>query len=177
MNASLGAHRGLAGWSEPDALAVSTWRNSGQLSHGDHDESEVTPEDFLWETLPGRCCFSGKWDPNQRGPDGGPKWVSVTECGQCQVWGQADASCHNGECEAVVYYEAELKGSCVLCADLNNMVPTPKETTRIYSRVNAPAPPAPLESRVKQMVARAVATAFSRTRVLRKRIMGWTEDL
>ena len=85
MNASLGAHRGLAGWSEPDALAVSTWRNSGQLSHGDHDESEVTPEDFLWETLPGRCCFSGKWDPNQRGPDGGPKWVSVTECGQSRL--------------------------------------------------------------------------------------------
>ena len=206
------ARRALgAGWSEPDALAVSTWRNSGQLSHGDHDESEITPEDFLWETLPGRCCFSGKWDPQQRGPDGGPKWVSVQDCSQCQIWGQADASCHNGveqckvcgmdlycpgtpppliggakvcagssrvgegcndvlkmgvcmmkdlndcmsacqrnaKCEAVVFYEAELKGSCVLCGDLNNMVPTPHETTRIYSRVNAPAPPTPLDQKVK----------------------------
>jgi hypothetical protein len=90
------ARRRLGGWEEPDALAVSTWRNSGQLSHGDHDESEITPEDFLWETLPGRCCFSGRWDPKQRGADGGPKWVSVSDCSQCQVWGQADASCHNG---------------------------------------------------------------------------------
>ena len=215
LNATSQHHRRLpGGWQEPDALAVATWRNSGQLSHGDHDESEITPEDFLWETLPGRCCFSGRWDPTQRGPDGGPKWVSVTDCSQCQIWGQADASCHNGleqckvcgmdlycpgtppplvggakvctgssrvgegcndmlkmgvcmtkdlsdcmqacqknaKCEAVVYYEAELKGSCVLCGDLNNMIPTPHETTRIYSRVNAPAPPTPRDQIVRHYV-------------------------
>ena len=48
-----------------------------------------------------------------------------------------------------MFYSQEAKGSCVLCGDTLHMVPTPMETTRIYSRVDAPAPPTPLDQRVR----------------------------
>ena len=89
-------HGRSTSWQAPNAMAIATWRNSGQLLKEEHDETEITPEDYLWETLPGRCCFSGHWDEEQEGPNGGPKWVSVDNCAQCDIWGQADASCHQG---------------------------------------------------------------------------------
>ena len=83
----------------PDPMAIATWRNSGHDTEL-HDESEIEPEDYLWQNLPGRCCFSGHWDNKQKGKDGGPKWVGVNDCSQCDIWGQPDATCHNskGEC-------------------------------------------------------------------------------
>ena len=48
----------------------------------------------------------------------------------------------NADCEMVVYYTQEMKGSCVLCADLVHTVPTPHEATRIYARAPGPPPPA-----------------------------------
>ena len=58
--------------------------------------TQIEPEDYIWQNLPGRCCFSGHWDNNQKGKDGQPKWVSVKDCGECDIWGQPDASCHRG---------------------------------------------------------------------------------
>ena len=43
LRRQLHGHGRQATWEEPDVLAVATWRNSGQLSHGEHDESEITP--------------------------------------------------------------------------------------------------------------------------------------
>ena len=206
--------RDLDEWHAPDAASIATWVNSGAISDAVHDESEVTPEDYLWQTLPGRCCFSGKWDDSKVDQEGKSLWVSVSQCSECSVWGQADASCHNGadsckecgmdlycpgtpppllggakvctgssrvgegcndvykmgvcmdkdrddcmracqankKCSAIVYYSQEAKGSCVLCGDTLHMVPTPMETTRIYSRVDAPAPPMPLDQRVRHYI-------------------------
>jgi len=179
----------------PDPMAIATWRNSGHDTEL-HDESEIEPEDYLWQNLPGRCCFSGHWDNKQKGKDGGPKWVGVNDCSQCDIWGQPDATCHNSKgecttcgmdlycegqpppllggaktctgasrigegcfdmlkmgvcmakdlndcmthchhtenCEMVIYYTQEMKGSCTLCSDLTNVESTPHQTTRIYAR-------------------------------------------
>ena len=61
--------------SEPNNLALTTWRTSGAITDTVHTEAELTPEDYLWETLPGRCCFSGRWDDVQDPP----AWVSVDD--------------------------------------------------------------------------------------------------
>lgn len=88
--------RSLDEWHAPDAASIATWVNSGAISDAVHDESEVTPEDYMWQKLPGRCCFSGMWDDSKVDAEGKSLWVSVKQCSECSVWGQADASCHNG---------------------------------------------------------------------------------
>ena len=59
--------------SEPSNFALTTWRTSGAITDAVHTEAELTPEDYLWETLPGRCCFSGRWDDVQDPP----AWVAA----------------------------------------------------------------------------------------------------
>lgn len=87
-------------YANSDPITTATWRNSALLSGEVHDESEITPEDYLWQNLPGRCCFSGHWDNKRKDlKSGGPLWVSIKDCGSCDIWGQPDASCHNGPTE------------------------------------------------------------------------------
>ena len=88
-------------YADADPAAIATWMNSG-ITGELHDESEITPEDYMWQNLPGRCCFSGHWDNHQKDAKGGPKWVSIQQCGQCNIWGQPDASCHRGKSECTM---------------------------------------------------------------------------
>ena len=85
-------------YEDADPAAIATWANTG-IAGELHDETEITPDDYLWQNLPGRCCFSGHWDNHQRDKNGGPKWVSIQDCTQCSIWGQPDASCHRGKSE------------------------------------------------------------------------------
>ena len=89
-------------WKPPDPMAIATWKNSGHDSEL-HDETEITPDDFLWQNLPGRCCFTGHWDNQRKDKAGGPLWVSIHDCSQCDVWGQPDATCHSGPTECMTY--------------------------------------------------------------------------
>jgi hypothetical protein len=92
-------------WKPPDPMAIATWKNSGHDSEL-HDETEITPDDFLWQNLPGRCCFTGHWDNQRKDKAGGPLWVSIHDCSQCDVWGQPDATCHSGPTECLTYVAA-----------------------------------------------------------------------
>ncbi|KOO26002.1 hypothetical protein Ctob_003310 [Chrysochromulina tobinii] len=60
-------------WKPPDPMALATWKNSGHDSEL-HDETEIMPDDFLWQNLPGRCCFTGHWDNQRKDKAGGPLW-------------------------------------------------------------------------------------------------------
>jgi len=92
-------------WKPPDPMALATWKNSGHDSEL-HDETEIMPDDFLWQNLPGRCCFTGHWDNQRKDKAGGPLWVSIHDCSQCDVWGQPDATCHSGPTECMTYVAA-----------------------------------------------------------------------
>ena len=45
------------------------------------DASNIDPDDFLWEKLPGRCCFYGGPDPEDKS-----KWLGAHTCDECTVW-------------------------------------------------------------------------------------------
>jgi len=45
-------------------------------------------EEFMWETLPGRCCFAGFMDELTSA------WVGVKSCSECDVWSEPDNYCH-----------------------------------------------------------------------------------
>lgn len=53
------------------------------------EESTVDPDEYLWESLPGRCCFMKDGD----------------DCDLCNVWSDPQNFCH------------ESKDSCELCGD------------------------------------------------------------
>lgn len=47
----------------------------------DANADDLDPDDFLWEKLPGRCCFYGGPDPLNP-----VKWLGAHTCDQCTVW-------------------------------------------------------------------------------------------
>ena len=53
------------------------------------DTSTLDPDDFLWEKLPGRCCFYGGPDPEDPS-----KWLGAHTCDQCSVWDLPNNFCH-----------------------------------------------------------------------------------
>ena len=67
------------------------------------DDGELDPDDFLWEKLPGRCCFYGGPDPQDPSA-----WLGAHTCDECKVWDLPDNFCHAsasacGECGMVLY--------------------------------------------------------------------------
>ena len=63
---------------EPNNIALTTWRTSGTITDAVHTEDELTPEDYLWETLPQGAAAPG--DGTIRDP---PAWVSAAETARC----------------------------------------------------------------------------------------------
>lgn len=58
--------------------------------------------------------------------------------------GDCEAACREDtQCELFVYFPEEMKGSCVLCADLFQFEPTPDAATRAYAVSAKRAPPLP----------------------------------
>ena len=58
---------------------------------------------FLWETLPGRCCFYGGPDPLDPS-----KWLGAHTCDECTVWDLPNNFCHSSasacaECGMTLY--------------------------------------------------------------------------
>lgn len=53
------------------------------------DASNIDPDDFLWEKLPGRCCFYGGPDPEDKS-----KWLGAHTCDECTVWDLPNNYCH-----------------------------------------------------------------------------------
>ena len=51
-----------------------------------HDE-DVDPDEYLWETLPGRCCFAAQ----------------AEDCDMCGVWSEPQNFCHTS------------RESCMVC--------------------------------------------------------------
>lgn len=67
------------------------------------DQSDLDPDDFLWEKLPGRCCFYGGPDPLDPS-----KWLGAHTCDQCTVWDLPTNFCHTSagacsECGMTLY--------------------------------------------------------------------------
>ena len=54
------------------------------------DSDDLDPDDFLWETLPGRCCFYGGPDPLDPS-----KWLGAHTCDECTVWDLPNNFCHS----------------------------------------------------------------------------------
>ena len=67
------------------------------------DSNDLDPDDFLWEKLPGRCCFYGGPDPLNP-----VKWLGAHTCDQCTVWDLPSNFCHTSasacsECGMTLY--------------------------------------------------------------------------
>lgn len=67
------------------------------------DSDDLDPDDFLWETLPGRCCFYGGPDPLDPS-----KWLGAHTCDECTVWDLPNNFCHSSasacaECGMTLY--------------------------------------------------------------------------
>ena len=63
------------------------------------EDTDIEPDEYLWEKLPGRCCFSGYLeDPDD--PDS--EWIGAQVCNECNVWSEPDNFCHTSQeaCEA-----------------------------------------------------------------------------
>lgn len=59
---------------------------------GEHKHSGIDADEFLWEKLPGRCCFYGMPNPKQ------PKqWLGAHSCTECTVWDVPDNYCHTSK--------------------------------------------------------------------------------
>lgn len=54
------------------------------------DSTGLDADDFLWEKLPGRCCFYGGPDPLDPS-----KWLGAHSCDQCTVWDLPTNFCHS----------------------------------------------------------------------------------
>ena len=53
------------------------------------DDGDLDEDDFLWEKLPGRCCFYGYEDPKDAS-----RWIGAKTCEECSVWSEPDNYCH-----------------------------------------------------------------------------------
>lgn len=56
------------------------------------DDANLNADDFMWEKLPGRCCFYG--GPNTKHP---AEWLGARTCDACTVWDLPDNFCHSSE--------------------------------------------------------------------------------
>ena len=57
-----------------------------------HEDSDIDADEFLWEKLPGRCCFYGMQDPKHP-----TQWLGAHTCSECTVWDVPDNFCHTSQ--------------------------------------------------------------------------------
>ena len=153
-------------------------------------EDSIDPDEYLWETLPGRCCFAqdaddcdlcSVWSDPQNFchsssescelcgmslycPAPPPLLNADKVCmgtsrvgmgckddldtGLCQKSGAlaaCQASCrHTKHCEMIVLYTDSMAGTCVLCRNMLDYLPTGQQSTRVYAVEHLDmAPPSP----------------------------------
>mmetsp|Transcript_47528 Transcript_47528/g.78670 ORF Transcript_47528/g.78670 Transcript_47528/m.78670 type:complete len:780 (+) Transcript_47528:43-2382(+) len=56
-----------------------------------HAVAEIDPDEFLWEKLPGRCCFAGFLDEDL------DTWLGAETCSECNSWSESDNYCHKSK--------------------------------------------------------------------------------
>jgi len=63
------------------------------------DDAEIDADEYLWEKLPGRCCFNGYLEDPE---DEESEWIGSQVCNECNVWSEPDNFCHTSKeaCEA-----------------------------------------------------------------------------
>eukprot|EP00316_Scyphosphaera_apsteinii_P011292 CAMPEP_0119305444 /NCGR_PEP_ID=MMETSP1333-20130426/6452_1 /TAXON_ID=418940 /ORGANISM="Scyphosphaera apsteinii, Strain RCC1455" /LENGTH=766 /DNA_ID=CAMNT_0007308535 /DNA_START=48 /DNA_END=2348 /DNA_ORIENTATION=- len=75
-------------------LLTATYQVKGH-DNVEYEELSLDDPEFMWATLPGRCCFSStkEW----KGGVFTGKYTGAQTCAECTSWGQADvAYCHEG---------------------------------------------------------------------------------
>lgn len=78
-------------------VALLLARTHGISVEGSHKHSpdDIDEDDFLWEKLPGRCCFLIHEEcPFEKAPRELCTKTSASSCEECDVWSEPDNFCH-----------------------------------------------------------------------------------
>lgn len=77
-----------------------------------HSPDDIDQDDYLWEKLPGRCCFLIQEEcPYEAAPRELCTKTSASTCGECNVWSEPDNFCHTSKeacstCSMMLYCPA-----------------------------------------------------------------------